>query len=90
MDFKKTPVKCHQFSWASVTTFIENIWPMCDKGILIAKLMNVWCITRQHYSDVTECSTIATDGAYDGVAADGIAPLVYQWREFWLPFVDML
>ena len=24
MDFKKTPVKCHKFTWVSVTTFIEN------------------------------------------------------------------
>ena len=47
-------------------------------------------VTRQHYIDVTECSTIATQDAYDAVAADGIAPLIYQWREFWLPFVDML
>ena len=40
MDFKKTPVKCHKFTWASVTTFIENIWPIRYKGILIAKLIN--------------------------------------------------
>ena len=47
-------------------------------------------VTRQHYSDVTECSTTATHDAYDDGAADGIAQLIYQRREFWLPFVDML
>ena len=47
-------------------------------------------VTRHHYSDVTECSTIATHDAYNAVAADGIASLIYQWRVFWLPFVDML
>ena len=46
MDFKKTPVKCHKFTWASVTTFIENILPIRYKGILIAKLINVWCIYK--------------------------------------------
>ena len=46
MDLKKTPVKCHQFSWASVTTSIENIWMIHYKGILIAKLINVWCIQK--------------------------------------------
>ena len=45
---------------------------------------------RQHYSDVTECSTIATNDAYDAVGADGIKHLIYQWREFWLTFVDIL
>ena len=35
------PVKCHKFTWTSVTTFIENIWPIRYKGILIAKLINV-------------------------------------------------
>ena len=47
-------------------------------------------VMRQRYSDVTECSTIATHDAYDAVAADGITPLIHQWRYFWLHLVDML
>ena len=41
-------------------------------------------------SDVTECSSIATHDAHDAVTADGIAPPIYQWRQFWLPVADML
>ena len=47
-------------------------------------------LTRQHYSDVTECSTTATHNAYDAVGADGIEHQIHQWKEFWLPIVDML
>ena len=43
-ELKKPLLQYHQFSWASVTTFIENIWPIRYNGILIAKLMNVWSI----------------------------------------------
>ena len=41
MDCKKTPVKCHKFTRALVTTFIGNILPIRYKGILITKLLNV-------------------------------------------------
>ena len=34
-------------------------------------------VTRQHYSDVIECSTITTPDAYDAVGAYGIEYLIY-------------
>ena len=37
-------------------------------------------VTRQHYSDIIECSTIATRDASDAVGAYGIEYLIYQWR----------
>ena len=45
---------------------------------------------HQHYSDVTECSTITNHDAYHALRADGIEHLIYQWRYFWLPFEDVL
>ena len=37
-------------------------------------------VMRQYYSDVIECSTIATRDASDAVGAYGIEYLIYQWR----------
>ena len=36
-------------------------------------------VTRQHYSDVIECSTITTRDAYDAVGAYGIEYLISKW-----------
>ena len=34
----------YRYDIFSVTAFMENIWPIRYKGILIVKLINVWCI----------------------------------------------
>ena len=45
---------------------------------------------RPLYCDVTECSTTATNDAYYAVGANILEDIIYQWRELWLSFVDML
>ena len=60
--------------------------PYCFPSVAMHQLQHYCDITSQHYSDVTECSTIATHDAYDAVLAGGIEHLIYQWREFWPPF----
>ena len=70
--------------WSQVTCVVL-FWnaPYCFPCIDVSiHQRQYYCdVTHQHYSDVIECSTIATCDAYDAVEAYGIGYLIYLWYE---------